>query len=182
MAKDGATIPKIDLETGEQSENMERVCRTYQRGGFIILLPLIMLGLAYYFILNYRSPELVILFVGIASILIISLGSWKSSKHPAITVWEHISPSSNHGRVFRKRLRGWIGWVETALLFGWALPSDSPSWILAAAILLMVSNKLWAHLDKGITRTLPGPPGWLVISPIHPCAFTFLSELQREES
>ncbi|RYD29420.1 MAG: hypothetical protein EOP87_18365 [Verrucomicrobiaceae bacterium] len=94
---------------------------------------------------------------------------------------EYLGQNSLKGRVARTKWRTWINLACVPLFLGGALPGMSHVAFLPIASLLFIGNMIWAILDKPAAQSSPGPPGWMKISPIHPEAARFLSEIQRAE-
>lgn len=189
LVKDHVVLPKVDLETGEQADEMKCVHRQYLGAGVmplrILLLIAVYLTARYGFHLKSTMAIVIVVFASLVSSRVPLLRSKTGGR---VIIWEFAGTATLAGRIKRQRLRAGISVVAAALMMVSpilisGLLDDYTSSILVIfgvgiAIIAMVA--VWSIVDRNKARTSAGPPGWLRISPIHPDATSFLALLEAE--
>lgn len=187
MAKNSATLPMVDLETGVSDVAMTVVPRSYQPFGIYQgLRGFIPVGV-YLAVRNYRtladSDSLWFLVGG--AILLSWILRMSGAGGGAIMIWEHREASSERRRMIRRKLRTGLLVIACALvIFGPSRLATSYSSsiqvIVAGGVILMISI-IWRVFDKPKTRCESALYGWLRIRNIHPEAMRKLRVIEKAE-
>jgi hypothetical protein len=187
IAKNGAVLPRVDLETGVSDVEMIAVSRSYQPFGISQgLRSLLMIGV-YFAVRNsaiLASDQGIWMLVGGAILL-----SWilrlTSGVGGTIMIWEYREAALERRRALRRKQR--CGLLVTAfslvILGPWLLTASyflSIQLIVAGCGLLIVSV-IWRIVDAPKTRCGFAPHRWMRIRRIHPDAMLKLRVIERTE-
>jgi hypothetical protein len=187
LVKNGATLPKIDLETGEKGDEMKSIHRILDQAllsMFLWALPFCGLGF-----FGYRSLKINLMTIAIAAVVILfvitQIQNLRGVYPQRVIAFEFI------GKQREKRRRARYKWGAGLLLIIVVIFFSTPLLVqslvenkipvltgLACTIALLGSIATWIIVDHPKAKTLRGPKGWMKISPIHPDAFTFLHQLE----
>lgn len=183
IAKNQAALPMVDLNTGEHGGEMKCIRRALLKRNPVTLVGTILLIAAFLILSNENAVDPALLFCGLvgAMFLLKQIEALRASPSQRLHVMEYVGQKSLKGRVARTRWRTTIYLACILLFFGEALPGMTGVAFLPIAFVALIANMIWAILDKPPARSLPGPPGWMKISPIHPEAVRFLSASQNAE-
>lgn len=191
MARNGAMLPKVDLETGASDEEMTSVARSYQAAGAGHLFKIAVFVGIYFFArdsFERDSKWLLWAIVG-ASILTSWLGRLRGGQSGAITIWEFRETARHRRRQIRHKIRiGLLIGSAVLMILGPSLVLNSgpfhTTWVLrlvTAGLVLLLANAVWAIFDRPSTRSESGPSGWLHIRKVHPEAIAKLRKIEAEQ-
>ena len=184
LAKNGATLPKVDLDTGVHEGPMTAFPRVVKvTNPADILKGLALLG-AVFFLRDYFHLEKFGLFLPFFILLLLlkRIGVLRESTNSVVRVWSFIETPRAKRSILRRRLR--IGAMILMFMtimcppfLDGALPDFLAiwfQWILPAGILTMLGLAIWAIFDRPKTKTKVDSPGWLRFSGIDPQALAHL--------
>lgn len=190
LARNGATLPPVDLDTGMSDGPMRSVRRVGEFNLAIVAVSLVFgiggyLGAKYFF-----DGELLVFFVLflLGKMVFMRLRALRGATGNRVVVWTFMDEMRAR-RIARRRwfricamlLIATSLLVVPLLLVGHFM--DLMTWLLrlfAVGVPLLIVLILWAVLDQGKTKIRPGPQGWLRIERIHPEALVKLREIERE--
>lgn len=182
LVRNQAALPMVDLNTGEQGDNLKCVRRTLflrsAPASFFALVPVLVV----LFAINsgYRVDVTSVVIVSLLGLFILKkVELVRGSPSRSLHVMEHVGKQSLR-RATRAKIRRGINLVYLVLFFlsmMGVLPVVS---VLPTGIFIILVCWVWAMLDRPPARSLPGPPGWMKISPVHHEALRFLSALENE--
>lgn len=191
MARNGAMLPKVDLETGASDVEMTSVARSYQAVGAGQFIRIAVFAGIYVFAQNaFGSDVEWIIWTFLAAFILFGwLGRLKGGRSGTITIWEFREASREQRRRVRRRIR--TGLFILACLLMIVAPTvmlDSNlfdtvwllRWILGGLILL-IANVIWSMFDRPSTRSESGPEGWLRLYRVHPEAMMKLRKIEADE-
>ena len=192
LARNGALLPKVDLETGYQSDDMKCVPRVLQVAGAMGIART-MAGIGIYLaIKSFTNLEGPVIFVCLFAALFVlaRLSQLRGSTNERLMVWEHIENGKLRGRRARRKLRIWAMFGAAFLyLLGMILAASagaSSAGGLAGALfivlVLIIALAIWSVVDAPKVKSLAGPPGWMRISPVHETALALLRQLENERT
>lgn len=187
MARNGAALPMVDLETGVSDGAMTAVPRSYQPFGIYQgLRGLIPIGV-FIAVRNYRTladGDSLWFLVG-GAILISWILRIAGGGGGTIMIWEHREASMERRRVIRQKLRtGLLVSAFVLVIFGPSLLTTSYSssiQMIVAGIMMLVTSFIWRIFDKPKTRCESAPNGWLRIRNVHPEAMRKLRHIEQAE-
>jgi hypothetical protein len=191
LARNGAMLPKVDLETGASDDEMTSVARSYQAAGAGHVFKIAMFVGIYFFaqaLFENDSEWLLWTLVG-ASIVMGWLGRLRGGQTGAITIWEFRETVRERRRQIRRKIRISLlaGSFLLMILGPSLLLSSGPfhaAWVLrliTTGLVLLLANALWAMFDRPSTRSESGPDGWLRIRKVHPAAMAKLRKIEAEQ-
>jgi hypothetical protein len=107
MARNGAMLPKVDLETGASDEEMTSVARSYQAAGAGHVFKIaIFVGIYFFARESFEGDSVWMLWtVVVASILVSWLGRLRGSQPGAITIWEFRETARKRRRQIPRKIR-----------------------------------------------------------------------------
>jgi hypothetical protein len=191
LARNGAMLPKVDLETGASDDEMTSVARSYQAAGAGHVFKIAMFVGIYFFaqaLFENDSEWLLWTLVG-ASIVMGWLGRLRGGQTGAITIWEFRETVRERRRQIRRKIRiGLLAGSFLLMILGPSLLLSSgpfhAAWVLrliTTGLVLLLANALWAMFDRPSTRSESGPDGWLRIRKVHPAAMAKLRKIEAEQ-
>lgn len=191
LARNGAMLPKVDLETGVSDEEMTSVARSYQAAGAGHVFKIVLFLGIYAFAQGFFESDsewMLWTLVG-ASIVIGWLGRLRGGQTGAITIWEFRETARERRRQIRRKVRiGLLAGSSVLMILGPSLLLSSgpfhSAWVLrliSAGLVLLLANALWALFDRPSTRSESGPNGWLRIRKVHPEAMAKLRQIEAEK-
>lgn len=181
LVKNQAVLPMVDLNTGEQGGNLKCVRRALLKKNPLTFMGTLLLITAYFFLSRqYRiDPVLLVCGLFLAMFLLKQVEALRGSPSQRLHVMEYLGEKSLK-RITRGKLRRWINLLYIAVVICSIMNVFPILPVLPLGIAVMAGCTVWAILDRPPARSLPGPPGWMRISPLHPEAIRFLSALQAE--
>ena len=190
MARNGALLPKVDLETGVSEGEMTSVARTYQVAGvgrFMRVGLLIGMYLIARNFLHIAGPWLLWGMMG-GSVILNWLIRIRGTAGGMITIWEFRESVREHRRKLRQRWRNGLLFVSLSLMiltpligqFVNRMDFHDFKFFVSGFGLLLVSM-IWAFIDRPKTPSESGPAGWLRIRNVHPDAMVKLRLLEAAE-
>ena len=187
VAKNGAALPKIDLETGVSDGELTAVSRVYQPAGAGQAFRVFLLIAVYMIaknVLHTDASWLLWAVIG-GSIVVNGLLRLRGNVGGTVTILEYREAPREHRRTIRRKLRGGMLFLSLAMIIGGPL-LISPSYpadlyLLFGGIGLLFARTVWAALDRPQTRSEAGPAGALRIRNIHPQAMVKLRKIEAEE-
>ena len=180
IVRNGATLPKIDLETGAGDENLRPVQRIYQgssAGGVMRLIILVAMYVVLSHFFEIHGVTIVIYFFA-GSLILRQVSALRGNTAARVSIWSF----TEERRAKRAKLRSWIrmGGLFLLISFLFLNPGDL-DWILPgylAWLCLVIALGVWALLDKPKFKIHPDKPGWMRITPLHPDALKKFHELE----
>lgn len=190
LAKNGATLPQVDLDTGV-SEGPMRSLRRVGEFNLAIVVASAVFGIGGYFGAKHVFGGE---FFGFFCLLLVGqmvfgrLRTLRGAATQRVLVWTFLEESRAR-RIARRR------WLRISAMLVIAISmvvlplllvgphKDLMKWftrLFAVGIPLLIILIAWAVLDQGKTRIRPGPQGWLRIERVHPEALAKLREIERE--
>lgn len=181
LVKNQAVLPMVDLNTGEQGGDMKCVRRSLLKRNPVTMLGTLLLVAAYFFLSRSHAVDPGLLFFGLifAMFFLKQVEALRGSPSQRLHVMEYLGEKSLK-RVTRGKLRRWINLIYIAVLVCSIMDVFPIFPVLPLGIVVVAGCIVWTILDRPPARSLPGPPGWMRISPIHPEAVRRLSALQQE--
>ncbi len=186
MARNGAMLPKVDLETGVSDGEMTAVRRTldFARSQWVIG-PVAVVGFFIYqgsvFATNHDWPGWPLMW----GILIFGRVLRAALKEGPTTIWEFREAAGERRRQYRRKWRVGLLFVAFAMLIGGAMLSAGSNsldtGLLFCGFGLLAIQSIWAFFDRPKTRSESAPRGWLRIRNIHPEAMARLRRIEAEE-
>lgn len=181
LVKHLATLPMVDLNTGEQGGDMKCVRRSLVKSSPLSILVTVVIT-AVYFSLNKRFDIglpvfLIALFLG--NMVAHWIAALRGATSQKLDVMEHLGKKSRN-RILRGRIRLWI-YLGVVLFFISGALRFVPFFPAIFLVFVVLGLAVWTFLDRTPAKSLSGPPGWMRISPVHPDALRFLAALQQQE-
>ncbi|MEO8614368.1 MAG: hypothetical protein ABI600_04445 [Luteolibacter sp.] len=190
MARNGAMLPKVDLETGGSEGEMTAVARTYQVAGAGRFMRVVLLIGVYMIARNFlqiTGPWLLWGVIG-GSVVLNWLIRIRGTTGGMITVWEFREAAREHRRKLRQRWRNRLLMLSLSLMILTSLPAQITNQMGFPGLMfffsgfgLLVVYTGWAFIDRPKTRSESGPAGWLRIRNVDPEAMVKLRLLEAEE-
>jgi len=187
VARNGAVLPKVDLETGVSDGELTGISRTYQPAGAGQAFRVVLLIAVYMIakdLLHTDESWLLWAVVG-GSIVVNWLLRLRGNVGGTVTVTEYREAARERRLAFRRKLRGGMLLLSLVLIIGgpWLV---SPSYqtdlsLLLGGIGVLVARAVWAAFDRPKTRSESGPAGALRIRNVHPEAMVKLRKIEAEE-
>ena len=185
LVSGGTVLPQVDLETGEREEGMKSIPRDFPANGLARLVGILIVGGA------VAAPGMIgaeIWYALIGASLLFAIGrALRGNVTNRAPIREFISRDRERKMRVRQRWRavtvvaGFVLIMVTPLTLSPSHP-DYMTIIIAkfggGGLLLVLAAYLLR--DRTTAKTLPGPPGWLKISPVHPDALAYLAGLENE--
>jgi hypothetical protein len=198
IVRNGATLPKIDLETGAGDE--EQVLRPIRRihegmgpGGIVSILIYVAMTVVLINVFKVRATTIFFVCL-VASLGYRQASALRGGKSQRVSIWTFIEERRAKRAALRRYLRiglmlSVFGLTVGTLFIPISLPSIQIGgfmkvWIyqiVPACALLIVGMGIWAFLDRPKYKLHSADPGWLRITPIHPQALAFLHAIEAEE-
>ena len=191
LARNGAMLPKVDLETGVADGEMTAVSRNYQAAGvgqvFRILLLIAVFALAKS-VFDIDEDWLLWGLIG-GSVLLSWLMQLRGKHRGTITIWEFREAARERRRKLRGKWRAGLLFLSFFLMVAGPtlLVNTGPfhsQWglrLVSCGMGLFVANVIWSMMDRRKSRLTAGPPGWLRITRVDPQALAELAGLEAEE-
>lgn len=190
LAKNGVTLPMVDLQTGIREEDMKTITQTVKvmtakRTFKIIAAFVVFLSLREIFELERFGvflPFLVLMF------LLNRLGILSKDPNSEIRVFSYVEASRTRRMSKRRQIRllalillGLLMFVPAFVELGpLGLFGDWLMWAFPGATLGLIALAVWTVFDHPQPRPIADQPGWLRFRNIHPQAISYLRELERE--
>ncbi len=188
MARDGAVLPKVDLETGVSEGEMLAVPRSYQTTS-LRWVPILVIVI--YLILGEVLSNFVLFLTIFAVIFIVRIiPALRGKKAGTIQIFEYRETSRHQHYLTHQRWRHGIYYTTVllfilAMAFGDKITSFSPMFpaiSFMAFMTILLATSLWKWVERPKTRTESTPPlGWLRIRNVHPEAMRKLREIEVAE-
>ncbi len=190
MGRNGAVLPKVDLETGVSEGEMTGVWRSYQTVGGIRFLGLILPVSLFIYVRNtfgigqdWPMWAFIVMFVFVGKILRVG------SSNDSITLWEFRESARERRRLLRQRWRLGMLCFSFLLMIGGPMllehfaPFGSawPLRLLSCGMGLLLVNGIWKLVDRPKTHCERGPAGWLRIRNVQPEAMVKLRQIEAED-
>ena len=192
LAKNGATLPKVDLESGVSEEPLKAVSRIHESAGAGAMVRSALMITGYFLLKQYTDLSLptLLALVFVSIIILRRIGAMKGGGR--IVIWTFVEQRRARRMAIRKYAR--IGlmllfaFVMMALLFIPAYTGNASAdtfikwvtWILPSGIACIFGIAIWSVFDRPKTRIRNGPGGWLQITGAHPAAIGFLRGVEEE--
>jgi hypothetical protein len=195
LARDGAVLAQVDLNSGEREEDMQSIVRVHH---FVSLTNFIILSAVGAMVLgagaiHIRGIKLYMLL----GVIFVAQSFWQRGRAAAgkvssrVAVREFLDLATVEGRVKRRKMRIVMALV-IVMLVG-LVPVLSPPASLAeflTQVMVAFAPGFTALAGVGIWALLDGPKakyrsagrGWVRIAPVHPRALEFLSDLEERET
>lgn len=190
MARNGAMLPKVDLETGVSGGEMTAVARTYQVASvsrFMTVGPLIAMYLIARNVYHIAGPGLLWGVIG-GSALLNWLLRIRGTAGGMITVWEFREADRERRRKLRQRWRNGFLFLSLAVMILTVFPAQNANKLNFHGFMFFVSGfgllvvyTARGFIDRPKTSSESGPAGWLRIRNVHPEAMVKLRLLESEE-
>lgn len=181
LVKNQAALPMVDLNTGEHDGNLKCVRRTLWKSSpasFFVLLPI--LGVYLVIKSGYRVDPVTIVIVSFLGVFILKqIQALRGSPSRSLHVMEYLGKKSLQ-RATRAKIRRGINLLYIILFLVGTMGAFPGVSVLPVGILVILGCWIWAIFDRPPASSLPGPPGWMKISPVHHEALRFLSALEAE--
>jgi hypothetical protein len=191
MAKNGATLPKVDLDTGVSEGDFKcvpRVLQVFNAPGFVTNMVVIF---AVTFLMKGHdlAPFAIIAFAIVIS-FIGRIGVFRRNLNSRIQVWSFVEERRAKRDTLRRRLRIGVLFLTAAMLMTGPVFLSSgmenyATWItrfLMAGFVIILALAIWALIDRPKSRNHSAAPGWLRISGLHPDALAFLLRCEDEQA
>lgn len=189
VAKNGAILPKVDLDTGVSEGEMKCIQRVGYNTGVKVLRPMFIVVAV--IILNRfgtLEPVPVFLCFAIGLAIIGRIQALRGKPTDRLQVWAFAEAGRAKSAARRRRIRIGAMLLTAAALFLCPMLLSSHignfgEWMLGlfiGGIMLILALAIWAVIDSPKSRIKATSSGWLRISPIHPDALNFL--MSREEA
>ncbi len=190
ILKNGATLPKIDLDSGvsEDEGKLRSIQRIHQNvgGGSIIRIFVLV---ALYLVLNSYfkiSGVSIFLFFIIGTVLFSRFMNLSGVQSTRIVFWIFTEERRAKRAAIRRYIRlGTLALLVVGLIVRMLLPFGATPFdflkIYFFWICLMIALGLWALFDRPKFKIRAADPGWLRITPVHPKALEFLSTIEADE-
>ncbi len=187
VVRNGATLPRVDLETGVSEGELTPVSRVYQPPGAGQAFRVVMLIAVYLIaknLLNTDESWLLWTVVG-GSILINWLLRLRGNAAGTVTILEFRDPARERRRDFRRKVRRGMLLLSLVMIIGgpWlvSVSYQTDIGLLLGGIGVLIARSIWAAFDRPKTRSESGPAGALRIRNIHPEAMVKLRKIEAEE-
>ncbi len=187
VAKNGAALPKVDLETGVSDGELTAVSRAYQPAGagqafrVVVLIAVYMIAKN---VLHTDDSWLLWTVIG-GSIVVNWLLRLRGNVGGAVTILEYREAAGERRRAIRRKLRGGLLLLSLVMIIAgpWLVSSSYPNdlYLLLGGIGLLVCRTVWAAFDRPKTRSESGPAGTLRIRNVHPEAMRKLRKIEAED-
>ena len=195
LARNGAVLAQVDLNSGEREEDMQSIVRVHHfvsLTNFIILTTVgaMVLGAGW---IHVRGIKLYLLI----GVMFVALSLWQRGRAAAgkvssrVAVREFLDLATVEGRVKRRKMR--IAMALVIVVLVGLVPVLSPPASLAeflTQVMVAFAPGFSALAGVGIWALLDGPKakyrsagrGWVRIAPVHPRALEFLIDLEERET
>ncbi len=187
VAKNGAALPKVDLETGVSDGELIGISRVYQPSGAGQAFRVVLLIAVYMIAKNVLHTEdswLLWTVVG-GAILVNWLLRLRGNVGGTVTILEYREAALERPRAIRRKLRGGMLFLSLGTMIGgpWLVARSYPAdlYLLLGGIGVLVARTVWAAFDRPKTRSESGPAGALRIRNVHPEAMMKLRKIEAEE-
>lgn len=187
VAKNGVTLPKVDLESGVSDGELTAVSRAYQPTGAGQAFRVVVIIAVYMIAKNVlHTDESWLLWTVVGGSIIVNwLLRLRGNVGGTVTIIEYREAARERRRSIRRKLRGGMLFLSLAMMIGgpWLVSPSYPAdlYLLLGGIGLLVARTVWAALDRPKTRSESGPAGALRIRNVHPEAMAKLRKIEAEE-
>ncbi|MEO7101565.1 MAG: hypothetical protein ABI162_19605 [Luteolibacter sp.] len=186
MARNGAMLPKVDLETGVSEGAMTAVPRNYQAAGagqFVRIM--VFIGI---YAMGRKFLHIEGMWLLPASVASSTMLRWfirTGNGSGAIVIWEFREAARERKRRLRRKLRFGLLFLGVAVIGVGAVLSDGDDSLVSKSLFaglgLLIIQSIWAFLDRPKTRSESAPGGWLRIRNVHPEAMVKLRRIEAAE-
>jgi hypothetical protein len=190
LAKSGATLPKVDLDTGVFEGPMKSIPRVVKTTRpMAIFTGLAFFGI-YLFLREYLGLQSLGLLLPFFILLFLAkrLGILRDNLSSVLRVWTFVEESRAKRYTLRRRMR--LG-VLFLIFFSILAPPflDNPGitwiliwlrWVLPLGALTIIALAIWSLMDRPKIRTKAESPGWMRISRVHPDALSYLMAEEQQ--
>jgi hypothetical protein len=187
MARNGAMLPQVDLETGASGGEMTAVSRTHQGAKAGQVIRIVFLIVVYVYAknrLNIQGSWPMWTVIG-GSLAFSFLSRIRNKVGGPVTIWEYREAQRERRRQIRRRWRnGMLALSLCLMILGpWqvapAYPMDLILLVCGAG--LLGAHTIWSVMDRPKTRSESAPQGWLRIRNVHPEAMVKLRKIEAAE-
>lgn len=191
LARNGATLPKVDLETGSTHGELKSIPRVHQTVSAMSFASALIF-MAFFFVLNRYLPldqnDFLICIV-IGSVILSRLQALRGTTSGRVMIWTFIEEHRAKRAILRRRLRIVTMILTAACLMIlsfrlFSLIDNHVMWMLRlfiVALILVLGLAIWAVYDRPKFKIHAASPGWLRITPIHPEALACLRSIEQEQ-
>lgn len=190
LLKNGATLPKVDLDSGVSKDEgtLQSIQRIHQNAGIGLVISLVIPYFLIIVLSSYFEISSFSLFVCViaGSLLLTRVMNLRGSQSSRIVFWIFTEERRAKRAAIRRNIRiGTLVLLVAGLLVRMLAPAGgSPFGFFKLYIVwmgCMVALAIWALFDRPKFKIRAADSGWLHITPIHPKAFEFLSRIEAEE-
>jgi hypothetical protein len=190
ILKNGATLPKVDLDSGvsEGEETLRSIQCIHQNAGIGLVISLVIPYFLIIVLSSYFEISSTSLFVSViaGSLLLTRVMNLRGSQSSRIVIWFFTEERRAKRATIRRNIRiGTLVLLLAGLLVRMLAPVGSSPFGFFKLYLVwlgcMVALAIWALFDRPKYKIRAAESGWLQISPIHPKALEFLSRIEAEE-
>jgi|GEM_PF-4039452 len=187
VARNGAVLPKIDLETGVSDGEMTAISRAYQPAGAGQAFRVLLLIAVYMIAKNVlHTDESWLLWTVIGGSIVVNwLLRLRGNVGGTVTITEYREAARERKVSTRRKVRAGMLFLSLALMIGgpWLFSSSYPAdlYPLLGGLGLLVARTIWAAFDRPKTRSESGPAGALRIRNVHPEAMVKLRRIEAQE-
>jgi hypothetical protein len=190
-AKNGVTLPMVDLHSGVREEDMKTLTHTVRLVTADALISLCtVVGIFVFVRYFFQFENFIGLFVLSFIVLTIlkSIGILRKNPNAEIRVFSHVDGSRFKRTGLRRRIRVILLILLVLMML---LPiifaagsmgsfGDWMTWAYPATVLGLIALGIWNVVDKTRPAATADQPGWLRFRNIHPDALTYLREREAE--
>jgi hypothetical protein len=189
-AKNGVTLPMVDLLTGNRLDSMETQLHTVKVSTAKGTLKALIVFGVYIALSRALNLEEYGVFLPFLILLTLLYKSGFISKDPnaEIKVWTYVEPRRENHRKTRRAIRISAFFACVLLI---VIPAFTDSlgtgsydimlrWVFPSVVFVLVGLAIWNLLDQPKPRAKADVPGWLRFPNIHPDALAYLREREAE--
>jgi hypothetical protein len=184
IVRNGATLPKVDLDTGISEGPMEPFQRIVNVSNPLdFLMGALVVG-GFLALRSYANLESVGLLIPLLLLvaLLKRLGFLRGNPNSVIRTFSFIQQHRARRATLRRRFRIGIMILIAVSIFATLFLSGNPAdfvmiwfqWVLPGGVLGIIGLAIWGIFDRPRTKTRSEAPGWMRITGIHPDALNFL--------
>lgn len=187
VAKNGVTLPKVDLESGVSEGQLTAVSRVYQPAGAGQAFRVVVLIAAYTIAKNLlHTDESWLLWTVVGGSIVVNwLLRLRGNLGGTVTITEYREVARERRRAIRRKVRGGMLFLSFAMMIGgpWLVSPSYPDdlYLLLGGLGLLVARTAWAAFDCPKARSESGPAGAVRIRNVHPEAMVKLRRIEAEE-
>lgn len=184
IVRSGATLPKVDLDTGATAgpmQPLQRVVNVANPADF--LMGALVVG-CFITLRSYFNVEGLGILIGLLLLLALvkRLGFLRGNPNSVLRAVTFIEEVRARRTTRRRRSRIGAMILIAVSIFASLFLSGNPAdfvftwfqWVLPGGVLGIIALTAWGIFDRPRTRTRSESPGWMRITRVHPEAMTFL--------